>query len=44
MNNRTQVDIGILDFSKAFGKIAHSRLSYTKAGILWNKREATAMD
>ena len=26
LNNRTQVDIGILDFSKAFDKIAHSRL------------------
>ena len=26
MNNRTQVDIGILDFSKAFDKVAHSRL------------------
>ena len=26
MNNRTQVDIGILDFSKAFDKLAHSRL------------------
>ena len=26
MNNRTQVDIGVLDFSKAFDKVAHSRL------------------
>ena len=26
MNNRTQVDIGILDFSKAFDKVVHSRL------------------
>ena len=26
MNNRTQVDIGILDFSKAFDKVTHSRL------------------
>ena len=26
MNNRTQVDIGILDFSKAFDKVAYSRL------------------
>jgi len=26
MNNRTQVDIGILDFSKASHKIDHSRL------------------
>ena len=26
MKNRTQVDIGILDFSKAFDKVTHSRL------------------
>ena len=26
MNNRTQVDIGVLDFSEAFDKVAHSRL------------------
>jgi len=26
MNNWTQVDIGILDFSKAYDKVAHSRL------------------
>jgi len=26
MNNKTQIDIGILDFSKAFDKVAHARL------------------
>jgi len=25
-NNKTQVDIGILDSSKAFDKVAHARL------------------
>ena len=27
MNNRTQVDVGILDFSKAFDKVGHLRLA-----------------
>ena len=30
MNSRTQVDIGILDFSKVFNKVDHSRLLYAK--------------
>ena len=33
MNNRTQVDIGILDFSKSFDRVAHLRLKLCKS---WN--------
>ena len=40
MNNRTQVDVGILDFSKAFDKVGHLAKTCTKARILRNKREA----
>ena len=28
INNRQQVDVGILDFAKAFDKVPHSRLLY----------------
>ena len=28
INNRQQIDVGILDFAKAFDKVPHSRLLY----------------
>jgi len=42
MNSRTQIDISILDFSKAFDKVKHLRL--VRKLEFYGVRETTAMD
>ena len=45
LNNKLQVDIGILDFSKAFDKVPRTRLLLiTEVRIPWNKGQAPSMD
>ena len=38
VDNKLQVDTAILDFSKAFDKVAYSRLLYVQVELLWDQR------
>ena len=40
VDNKLQVDVAILDFAKAFDKLAHARLAH-KTELLWYKRRST---
>ena len=43
IDNKAQVDMAILDFSKAFDKVAHNRLKHKLDFYAWNTRQSTWM-
>ena len=43
IDNKTQVDMAILDFSKAFDKVAHNRLKHWQVRLLLNTSQSTWM-